>query len=253
MKISNIINEKHLKNVDIIREEYQSNAPFPHIVLDNFLEENVANRIIKEIKSDVEWIPSSSVFTNVKDEDKKELNKYYAPSNLSVSEDSLNRLKLNSPSTYSVLSYLQKNALDFFSRISNVDDLIGDKTFNGAGLHKITGGGRLDVHIDFNKNWLDRGLYRRVNLFIYLNEDWKSSYNGFLELWNTNPWRCERKIAPIFNRAVIFNSSKYSYHGHPIPLSCPEDVARYSIAQYYYTESVNLNDDETFRPVSFKE
>lgn len=242
-----------MQNVDIIREEYHSNAPFPHIVLDDFLEENIAKQIIKEIKTDVQWIPSSSAFTDVRDEDKKELNKYYAPLPISVSEDSINRLKLHSPLTYSVLTYLQTDALGFLSRISKVENLLADKTFNGAGLHKVTGGGKLDIHIDFNQNWLDQGVYRRVNLLIYLNEDWKNEYNGFLELWNTNPWKCERKIAPIFNRAVIFNASKYSYHGHPAPICCPEDVARYSIAQYYYTESININDDETFRPLAFKE
>lgn len=253
MIISSIINERHLENADMIGEEYHSNAPFPHIVLDNFLEENIAKQVLNEIQTDVEWNSSSDAFMDVKDEDKKELHKYYAPLPISVTEDSINRLKLHSPLTYSVLSYLQSDALEFLSKISKVDNLMGDKTFNGAGLHKVTSGGKLDLHIDFNQNWLDQGLYRRVNLLIYFNENWKNSYNGFLELWNTNPWRCERKIAPIFNRAVIFNASKYSYHGHPVPLSCPENVARYSIAQYYYTKSVNLNDDENFRTLTFKE
>ena len=250
---SSIINQKHLDNADIIEEEYQSNGPFPHIVLDNFLEENIAKQITEEITTDVEWISSSSAFTHVRDEDKKELNKYYAPLPTTVSETSIERLRTNSPITYSVFKYLQTDAVSFISKISKIDDLIGDHTFNGAGLHKITTGGKLELHIDFNQNWMSQGLYRRVNVFIYLNENWRSSYNGFLELWNTNPWRCERKIAPIFNRAVIFNASKYSYHGHPAPITCPDYVSRYSIAQYYYTKDVNMNDDKSFRPIAFKE
>ena len=40
----------------------------------------------------------------------------------------------------------------------------------------------------------------------------------------------------MFNRAVIFNITDDAYHGHPEPLNCPEDQARYSLALYYFTE-----------------
>jgi hypothetical protein len=42
-------------------------------------------------------------------------------------------------------------------------------------------------------------------------------------------------ITPLYNRAVIFETSDMSYHGHPEALRCPEGVYRKSIALYYYT------------------
>jgi hypothetical protein len=40
----------------------------------------------------------------------------------------------------------------------------------------------------------------------------------------------------MFNRAVIFNITDDAYHGHPEPLRCPDNQARYSMALYYFTE-----------------
>ena len=47
--------------------------------------------------------------------------------------------------------------------------------------------------------------------------------------------KCDKKILPIFNRMVIFNTTETSYHGHPEPLICPPDRCRKSLALYYYT------------------
>ena len=33
---------------------------------------------------------------------------------------------------------------------------------------------------------------------------------------------------------LVFATDDQSYHGHPKPLRCPEDLARRSIALYYY-------------------
>src|SRR5260370_24691553 len=43
------------------------------------------------------------------------------------------------------------------------------------------------------------------------------------------------KIAPVFNRAVLFETNENSFHGHPRPLRCPEGQSRRSLAVYYYT------------------
>jgi hypothetical protein len=48
------------------------------------------------------------------------------------------------------------------------------------------------------------------------------------------------EVEPIFNRAVIF-SIEDAPHGHPIPLNTPEDVYRYSLALYYFTDEEVTN------------
>ena len=54
-------------------------------------------------------------------------------------------------------------------------------------------------------------------------------------MWDKQMKACERKILPVFNRCVIFNTDTDSYHGHPEQMTCPEDQFRRSIALYYYT------------------
>ena len=58
---------------------------------------------------------------------------------------------------------------------------------------------------------------------------------GKLELWSPNMQRCERAIAPLFNRLVVFSTTEHSFHGHPHPLACPPDRSRRSLALYYYS------------------
>ena len=48
--------------------------------------------------------------------------------------------------------------------------------------------------------------------------------------------RCDKRIAPIGNRVLIFNTDADSFHGHPDPLTSPVGVARQSLALYYFTE-----------------
>ena len=47
---------------------------------------------------------------------------------------------------------------------------------------------------------------------------------------------CEKKIAPIFNRMVVFSTTDFSNHGHPEPMLCPKDYSRKSIALYYFSK-----------------
>lgn len=123
-------------------------------------------------------------------------------------------------------------------QVTGIRKLIPDPYFSGGGMHQILRGGILDIHTDFNLyERLD--LRRRLNVLIYLNQDWQPGYAGCLELWDGPPGRgqCARSIAPLFNRAVIFHTNKESFHGHPAPWNAPEPLTRKSIALYYYTAS----------------
>lgn len=104
----------------------------------------------------------------------------------------------------------------------------------GGGMHQIPPGGRLAVHTDFNRSPAT-GRHRRLNLLIYLNEDWDPAWGGQLELWDDHG--PARRIDPTWNRTVIFECSERSWHGHPHPLACPPDRARRSVAAYYFTDA----------------
>ena len=83
------------------------------------------------------------------------------------------------------------------------------------------------------------------DLLVYLNENWSEEWGGDLELWDRTGKHCVQRIAPLFNRAVIFDTSNFSYHGHPRPLQCPEERSRKSLALYYYTVEAPAEDDRT--------
>ena len=97
----------------------------------------------------------------------------------------------------------------------------------GGGYHLIEPGGFLDVHVDFNR--AENGLYRRLNLLIYLNDTWDG---GALEL-SSSPDGEVTVIAPAFNRTVIFATSDVSWHGPPKPTV---GYWRRSIAAYYFSK-----------------
>ncbi len=123
---------------------------------------------------------------------------------------------------------------DLVSEVTGIPELLHDPELVGGGLHQILRGGFLDVHVDYNFHPRTK-LHRRLNLLLYLNKGWKPEYAGYLELWHLPAKRQVERIAPLFNRAVMFETSEVSYHGHPRPLDCPQNVTRKSLAIYYYT------------------
>ncbi|MFN8284782.1 MAG: 2OG-Fe(II) oxygenase [Chitinophagales bacterium] len=137
--------------------------------------------------------------------------------------------------------------LEFLQHLTGIKEtLIPDPYFEGGGFHEIKPGGYLKMHVDFHKHKLTK-LDRRLNILVYLNEDWKEEYGGHFELWERDMSKCVTKILPQFNRLAMFSTTDFSWHGLPDPLTCPPDRSRRSIALYYYTNGrpegeVNVGD-----------
>ena len=112
-------------------------------------------------------------------------------------------------------------------------------------------GGHLAIHADFNPH-VKLKLRRRLNLLIYLNEDWEERFGGDLELWDKKMEKCEVKISPIFNRAVLFNTDSDTFHGNPEPLDCPPKRSRRSLGFYYYTTSDAIFEEYEWHSTDFK-
>ena len=128
--------------------------------------------------------------------------------------------------------------LDFLEKLTGIQRLLPDPHFHGGGLHQILSGGKLAVHAD-STVLTPLHLFRRINALLYLNKNWPAEYGGDLELWNADCSRREKSIAPLFNRLVVFNTTKTSFHGHPKPLNTPDAVTRKSLALYYFTSEPN--------------
>jgi Rps23 Pro-64 3,4-dihydroxylase Tpa1-like proline 4-hydroxylase len=124
------------------------------------------------------------------------------------------------------------------SRISGIPELLEDPILAGGGLHLSPKSGFLDVHVDANFHPYDKTLHRRLNLLIYLNPEWNAAWGGDFELWSDRrrrPHRQAKAVAPLFNRAMLFSTTRTSWHGVQA-IDCPPGQARRSIALYYYTK-----------------
>jgi Rps23 Pro-64 3,4-dihydroxylase Tpa1-like proline 4-hydroxylase len=201
---------------------YAGNTPWPHIVIDDFLDPQLLEKVREEAAS----VRRSEYYEKFVDR-KTDHNKYaYAPDVVGLETSRLVNFLNSGP----FVGYLEK--------LTGIEGLLADPSYFGGGLHKITTGGFLEMHTDFNllKKYK---LERRLNLLLYLNKNWQSSYNGSLELWDRASKTRVKEVPPIFNRCVVFSTTNDSMHGHPLPLATPEGVERMSIALYYYTNTWN--------------
>lgn len=121
--------------------------------------------------------------------------------------------------------------LRWLEHVTGVSELLPDPHLNGGGLHVTTVGGWLTPHTDFH-TFGSSGLYRRSNLLLYLNEDWKPENNGYLELWDKKGTAPEKQIKPELGQCVIFQTDDVSVHGFSKPVV---DRRRCSVALYYYS------------------
>ena len=107
------------------------------------------------------------------------------------------------------------------SALTGIPGLLADPSLEGGGMHQTEPGGFLNVHADFTMHHHQTRWHRRVNLILYLNEDWQDAWGGQLELWDRAMASCVTKIPPILNRAAIFNTDETSFHGYPDPIRFP--------------------------------
>lgn len=142
------------------------------------------------------------------------------------------------PTTRRVIDSLcSEEWMDRLSIETEIEGLQPDTALAGGGLHETFPDGFLGIHADFNTHPETR-LIRRLNLLLFLNQDWQEEWGGFLELWNRQESRCQVRFAPIAGRCVIFETTDNNFHGHPRPLTCPPDRSRRSIALYYYSPAL---------------
>lgn len=195
--------------------------PFDYWVFDNFLDYDLAKKLSKEFidYNDPNWFCYNNPL-----EYKKTLNNWY----------------FFPPTTYQFMAHL--NSPEFISYISDVagiKTLYPDIGLHGAGWHIHGRGGKLNLHFDYSVH-PKLQLQRKLNIIIYLTEDWDVSWGGNLEFWSHDfetkrPKNKVKVVDNIFNRAVLFDTTQNSWHGFPDQLTCPEGVYRKSIAMYYLT------------------
>jgi Rps23 Pro-64 3,4-dihydroxylase Tpa1-like proline 4-hydroxylase len=215
-----LFSEEYARKLDILgkekREAYQNAKPFPHVYFDDFLPVEAAEAALKDFPE-----PKLLPWTE-----------FNQPTQRKLSFNFVEKLPL---SIRNVLYFLNSRPmLKFLEALTGIEGIISDPYYAGGGLHQTKPGGSLEVHADFNYHPRLK-LDRRINVLVYLNKNWEEEYGGHFEVWNKEMTAAEQKILPLFNRCIIFNTTSTSYHGHPIPLACPPNRTRKSMATFYYS------------------
>jgi 2OG-Fe(II) oxygenase superfamily len=206
-----------------LREQFQTAQPFPHLVVDNFLQPDFCQQLLKEFPGF---------------DEKLALNEFGEVGRKAVQE----QLPKIGPA-YRRLDDLLRSTefLTFLSDITGIPELLYDPAYVGGGTHENLEGQDLDVHVDFNLHPKTH-LHRRLNLILFLNPEWHEEWGGCLQL-HRNPWAPPEEdqivtIEPLLNRMAIFETSEVSWHGFRRIQLPPEKkrLSRRSIAVYFYTK-----------------
>jgi hypothetical protein len=214
---------------------FRDAKPFPFVVIEGFLEPEFALEVARAYPTYGEAAKLGHTFKTVNESKKIQITHYERfPSAVRRLADAM-----AAPEFLSALS-----------AVSGIRDLIWDDTYAGGGMHQTGSRGLLDVHVDFNL-LPGGGAHRRLNLLLYLNENWKPEWGGALELWDRDVKVCAHSIEPKLNRCVIFETSEHSFHG-VTAVTCPPEVTRNSFALYFYTREAPAGWDGRSHSTIFK-
>lgn len=208
---------------------FKGNSPFDHTIIDNFFESEVAEALESEFPAF-----DSSV--------------WHQYDNAIEVKKTCNNWNVFPPLTYRVFSYL--NSREFTAMLGEmlgIESLSSDQGLNGGGWHSHKRGGKLNTHLDYNIH-PKLGLQRKLNIIVYLNRSWRPEWGGQLGLWAQSPEARQpgdliKSVDPLFNRAILFDTTQNSWHGLPAPLTCPEGEIRRSVAVYYLAPAPSVTED----------
>lgn len=202
---------KFRKEVEAASPTYNTAEPFPHAVFQDML---TLDPSAMDAFPGPQW-PSWTALG-----DTYQFRKFTC-SNIEVIPDPFKQLirELSDPSSLRLLEEL-----------TGIKKLIPDPYLKGGGLHLSGPGGVLAPHTDFHL-YEPLSVYRRINVLVYLNDEWDESYGGCLQLGD--PEKPAKTLVPGWGTVLVFTTDNRSIHGFPQPIA--EGRWRRSIALYYYT------------------
>jgi len=207
-----------------LAEQFQQARPFRHVVIDNFFTSELCARLAGSFPAFDERLA---------------VNEDGVVGNKAVFE----KITSLGPAWRELDELVQDAAFrELVSNITGIPELQYDPNYFGGGTHENRHGQGLDAHVDFNFHPITR-QHRRLNLIVYLNEEWEDGWGGSIQL-RKDPYlpQAEDEVAtvtPKFNRCVIFETTEHSWHGFP-RINLPEakrHLSRRSFALYYYTDT----------------
>lgn len=203
------------KDIDAKHDSFVNANPFPHIILDNFCDQ-------EEFGNMIDKIPTPGDAGISKSRDYVFAKNKFEKSNFREFGNEFEEifLDLTSDRFKTILSKILGR------------DVFVDDTFHGGGLHQGGAGSFLDMHADFNFHPENKTWFRDINILVYMNKNWKSEYKGSLKLVHRDTKK-SAEVEPLFNRCVIMETRDVTLHGYD-KINFPEGMYRRTLATYAY-------------------
>ncbi|WP_109124060.1 2OG-Fe(II) oxygenase [Dyella sp. C11] len=218
--LRSVVDTKVLERENALKVQFASAEPFRHVIIDDFLAPRFADALLASFPT-------------------FEKGNYIGDDGRPGGKSTVDRVRGLGEAYQKLDDVIQtREFLDFVGRITGIDDLIYDPFYLGGGTHENRHGQALRAHIDFNYHPSER-WHRRLNLIVYLNHEWDESWGGMFDLYR-DPYAATKpqvRVAPLFNRCVIFETNEKSWHGFDM-INMPEEqrhLSRRSVALYFYS------------------
>lgn len=213
----NYININKLKKSLV---NFKRHRPFSVAVVDGFFNKKIINALHKEFP-------------------KYNFNEFYKYNNPVENKKALNNWNSFPSKTYEVFNFLNSQKfVENLSRYTKIKKLFPDIGLHGGGWHAMGKNGKLNPHLDYSIHPKLK-LKRKLNLIIFLNKNWKKHWGGKTQFYTHDKTgnshsRVFKEVLPKFNRAVLFDTSKNSWHAVS-KVNCSKKNFRKSLAIYYLT------------------
>ena len=224
MRLDAMIADRVLDSADEYAAEYATARPFRYLVVDDFFQQEFCDRL-------------SAAFPPF--DERLAMNENGEVGAKCTHED---LPKLGGPWA-AVDRMIQSQAfLGWLGQVTGIDELLYDPHYFGGGTHENRHGQDLDPHVDFNKHPVT-GWHRRLNLIVYLNEEWDPAWGGAIEFHKDPRLPIDQNeiklVQPLMNRAVLFETTHWSWHGFErinLPEGDADPRSRKSLALYFYSK-----------------
>ena len=191
-----IINSRHL-NLQARKQEFIAAFPFPHIVLDDFLEADILEDL-KSISENTNAAVGGKTFSSAVERKKWISLNSVLPDPIKQVVDALNT------------EAWVKNMIDLTGIASLVSTSNGNTKL--ANYHVMEPGGELGSHVDHSYE-PTLGIPHVLNVIVYLSENWEENAGGATLFYDQKGKNIISRIAYRPNRAVLFLHSPYTFHG----------------------------------------
>jgi Rps23 Pro-64 3,4-dihydroxylase Tpa1-like proline 4-hydroxylase len=199
---------------DLYGKQFREAKPFPHLVIDNFLDASVAASAHKFFPK-MEEMDTLDDYRQRKAQDPA-IDKFH-PIFQEIVFEHLHSHRL----------------LKWLARVTGINNLKADPQLYASGLAQGADGSFLSVHLD-NSSHPVNPWFRRLNLIVYLNAHWNEEKGGQLEFWGQD-MKAATAVLPILNRMALFATDRQSWHGYRA-VNTPDGDTRKSINIFYFTE-----------------